>query len=133
TSVDRAPVVTAPATAGVVLGRALTVSVKASDPDQESITSLAAAGLPTGATFTADPGDTTGTLNWTPAAGQEGSYTVTFTAGNALSGSAPTAITVFAQPHPPVVTAPATASARAQALLSLSVTASDPDGESISS
>ena len=133
TNVDRAPVVTAPATAGVLIGSVLTVSVKASDPDMEGIASLTAAGLPAGATFTPDPGDTTGTLSWTPAAGQEGSYTATFTAANLLSASAPTVITVFDSPRPPVVTAPTTASGRALSLLTVSVTASDSDGVAIAS
>ncbi len=133
TNVDRAPVVTAPATAGIVIGKILTVSVKASDPDQEGIASFTAAVLPAGATFTADPGDTTGTLSWAPAEGQAGSYSVTFTAANVLSGSAPTVISVFDAPHPPVVTAPPTVSGRALSSLTVNVTAIDPDGESIAS
>ena len=166
-NVDRAPVVTAPASVGVIAGNPVTVSVRASDPDGDPITSLtadlsttgplstAAAGngdlsmphgtitrrftsallsaLPTGATFTADPGDTTGTLTWTPTVDQEGSYTVNFTAANALSGSASTVISVFSVPHPPAVTAPATASGRALSLITVNVTALDPDGEGITS
>jgi plastocyanin len=91
---DRAPVVTAPPTATVQETQALTVNVTAADPDGGAISSLTAAGVPAGATFTPGAGNTSGALAWTPATGDAGSYTVTFTATNALSGSASTAITV---------------------------------------
>jgi len=73
---------------------ALTVDVTATDPDGDAITTLTASGVPVGATFTPGIGNTSGTLTWTPTVTQAGSYTVTFTATNALSGSAITAITV---------------------------------------
>ena len=91
---DSAPVVVAPAAVGVAEGSPLTVNVTAWDPDGEGISSLTAAPLPVGATFSAGAGNASGTLNWTPALGQRGSYPVTFTATNALSGSASTVITV---------------------------------------
>ncbi len=133
TNVDRAPVVTAPASAGVLIGGVLTVNVAAFDPDMEGITSLTAADVPSGATFTAGPGDTTGTLSWTPEAGQAGSYTVTFTAANLLSGSAPTVLTVLDAAAPPVVTAPPAVSVGALSLLTVNVTASEPGGLPIDS
>src|SRR5436309_6698218 len=133
TNVDRAPVVSAPASVSAPAGNLLTVTVTASDPDGESITSLTATGLPAGASFAPGPGNTTGTLTWTPGSGDEGPHSVTFTAMNALSGSASTAITVTPPDHPPVVTAPATATAAENSLLTVTVTASDPDGESITS
>ncbi|TMQ57334.1 MAG: PKD domain-containing protein, partial [Candidatus Eisenbacteria bacterium] len=97
---DRAPAVTAPATATVQAGSLLTVSVTASDPDGEAITSLTAdlTGLPAGndAQFSSPSPHTSGSLTWTPAGGnaRPAPYNVTFTAANALSGSATTAITV---------------------------------------
>src|SRR6185295_93502 len=92
-NVDRAPAVTAPATAPGSENQPLTVNVTATDPDGEAITSLTASGVPAGANFTPGPGNTSGTLSWTPGYTQAGPYTVTFTATNALTGSASTALT----------------------------------------
>jgi PKD repeat protein len=132
-NVDRAPAASAPATASTAEGSPLTVNVTASDPDGDAISSLTATGLPSGATFTAGPGNTTGTLTWTPGFAQAGSYTVTFTAANALSGSASTVITVTNEDRGPIVAAPATAAVAEGSPLTVSVTASDPDGDAISS
>ena len=46
--------------------------------------------------FTPAEGNASGTLTWTPALGQSGTYTVTFTASNGMSGSCGTQITVTA-------------------------------------
>src|SRR5439155_838807 len=134
TDVDRAPAVTAPATATVQAGSLLTVSVTASDPDGEAITSLTAdlTGVPAGnhAQFPSPSPHTSGTLTYTPSRRDALPipYNVTFTAANALSGSATTAITVTNADQAPAVTAPATATVQAGSLLTVSVTASDPDG-----
>ena len=132
-NIDQAPLVSAPPTASGPEGSLLTVAVTASDPDGDAIASLAATGLPAGATFTPGPGNTSGTLSWTPATGQSGSYSVTFTASNALSGSSSTTITISNTNQPPVVMAPTTASGAEGSLLTVAVTASDPDGEAIAS
>ena len=132
--VDRAPVVTAPATAAVAETQALTVNVTAADPDGQAISSLTAAALPTGAAFTPGAGNTSGTLTWTPTAGDAGTYPVTFTAANALMGSANTVITVsIPGDQAPVVTAPATAAVAENQALTVNVTAADPDGQAINS
>jgi len=133
TNVDRAPVVSSPATASGPENSPLTVNVTASDPDGQSITTLTASGLPSGATFTAAGNKQSGTLNWTPSFTQSGSYTVTFTATNALSGSSSTAITITNVDRAPVVSGPSTASVAENAPLAVNVTASDPDGQSITS
>jgi PKD repeat protein len=100
---DRVPVVTAPATASGVTGTPLTFNVFAADPDGDVLVSLTAAGLPVGSTFTSNPAHTSGTFAWTPSSGQVGSFNVTFTASNALSGSAATQITVgLGADRPPV-------------------------------
>ncbi|HVE25712.1 MAG TPA: right-handed parallel beta-helix repeat-containing protein, partial [Sporichthya sp.] len=133
TNTDRAPVITAAATATVAETGLLTVNVTAADPDSDAITSLTATGVPAGATFTPGPGNTSGTLSWTPSFTQAGSYSVTFTARNALAGSSSTAITVTNVDRAPVVTAPATASVAEGHLLTLNFTVADPDGEPITS
>ena len=133
TNVDRPPVVTAATNATVAENGLLTVNVSVAEPDGEPIATLAATGLPVGATFTPGPGNTTGTLSWTPDYSQAGSYSVTFTASNALSGSRTTFITVTNTDRAPVVTAPATATVAENGLLTVNVTAADPDGDAISS
>ncbi|HET9250682.1 MAG TPA: putative Ig domain-containing protein [Candidatus Eisenbacteria bacterium] len=133
TNVDRAPAVTAPATASGPENVLLTFTVTASDPDGDPIASLTAAPLPSGATFTPNGANTSGTFDWTPSFAQAGSYNVTFTASNAMSGQAPTAITITNVDRAPLATAPATASGSEGALLTIGVTASDPDGDTISS
>jgi PKD repeat protein len=107
--------------------------VTAADPDGDAITTLTAAPLPAGATFTSNAAHTSGTFSWTPSFTQSGSYNVTFTASNALSGSATTAITVTNVDRAPVVTAPATASGAENTLITFTVSASDPDGDAITS
>ena len=97
---------TAPATVGATEGTLLTFTVSAADPDGQIILGLVAAPLPTGATFTKNATNTSGTFSWTPAFGQNGTYNVTFTANNNLSGSATTTITVVEGDRAPVVTAP---------------------------
>jgi len=132
TDVDRAPIVTAPATASGVAGNPITFTVFASDPDGNPITSLAGGPLPSGAAFVTNASNTAGTFNWTPTTAQAGNYSVTFTASNALSGSATTAIFVSpSESNAPVVTAPATVSGAANALITFPVTAIDPNGDPI--
>jgi PKD repeat protein len=128
---DRAPVVTAPATVSGPSGTPITVNVTAADPDGDAITALNASNLPAGASFAAGPGDTTGTLTWTPVPGDAGNHVVTFIATNALSDSVTTTITVTVGDRAPVVTAPATASGKVGATITVNVTVLDPDGDPI--
>ena len=126
--------VTAPATASGAENTLITFTVTAADPDGDAITNLSRRlPLPSGATFTANASNTSGTFSWTPSFTQAGSYNVTFTASNALSGSATTAITVTNVDRAPVVTAPATASGAENTLITFTVTAADPDGDAITS
>ncbi|MGE5177474.1 MAG: Ig-like domain-containing protein [Bacteroidota bacterium] len=130
---DSPPVVTAPATMTADEGTPITFGVTASDPDGDAIMSFTAAPLPAGATFTADSTRTFGTFSWVPSFFQSGSYPITFTASNALSGSAPTTITVNDVNQAPQVTAPATVAASVMEHIVFTVTASDPDHEEIGS
>jgi len=137
-NVDRAPSVTAPATANSVAANLLTVHVTAADADGEPITSLTAdlSGLPAGSgpVFVAVDGDTAGTLSWTPVASDSGTYSVTFTAANALSGTAATTVIVRASDLPPIAVLAATPPTGNEAL-SVVADASgstDPDGTIVS-
>ncbi|MGE5176162.1 MAG: Ig-like domain-containing protein [Hyphomicrobiales bacterium] len=133
TNVDLPPAVTAPASQTGAEGALLTFGVTASDPDGDAISSLTAAGtaIAAGGTFTAAPGNTAGTFSWTPTFAQAGAYAVTFTAANALSGSATTAISIGNTDRPPVVTAPASFAAEEKGHATFSVSAADPDGDAL--
>ena len=132
---DAAPTVTAPAATSGPAGAPITVRVTASDPDGDAVGSLVAdlSSLPPGndATFTPDPSNTSGSLTWTPDLADAGrSYPVTFTASNALSGSAVTIISVTRPNHPPLAALSVTPAA---GVAPLGVTAdasasTDPDG-----
>jgi len=130
---DHAPQVSVTATAEIAEDQPLTVTVTASDPDGDAIATLTATSLPAGATFTPAPDNASGTLTWTPGFTQSGSYTVTFTAANAKSSWAATAITVTNVDRPPALTAPGTVTVTAGNPLTVTVTASDPDGDGIGS
>ncbi|HKQ19559.1 MAG TPA: FlgD immunoglobulin-like domain containing protein, partial [Candidatus Eisenbacteria bacterium] len=131
---DAAPVVTAPATRFACENALLTFTVSAVDPDGDAIASLTAAGtvITAGATFTVGAGNTSGTLSWTPTFTSAGAYGVTFTAQNALSGSASTSILVGnGCDRAPVVVAPVTQTGCPGELLTFTVQAADPDGDAI--
>jgi hypothetical protein len=112
---DLPPVVAAPAATTVDEGGSLAMNVTAADPEGSAITSLAASGLPPGASFSAAPGNASGTLRWSPTFTQAGNWNVTFVATNSRSGSTTTAITVRdvngppLVPGAPIVSAPASA------------------------
>jgi hypothetical protein len=98
---DRAPVLAAPASAAVEeLGR-VDVPVTASDPDGDAIAAITAdvSALPAGntATFTAGPGNASGTFSWSPTLGEAGEYPVVFHAtANGATASGTTNLFVAA-------------------------------------
>src|SRR5439155_324470 len=132
---DRAPVVIVPATPTASEADAFTLTVHAADPDGQPLASLTAdlSGLPAGnsATFIPDLGDTTGTLFWTPAYDDAGSYTVTFIAANVVSGSTTTKITVINLDRAPSIAAPLAAAVAETQQVSVTLHAADADGEAI--
>ncbi len=79
------PVLTAIGNKTAVVGELLEFLVTAADPDQDQI-SLTATNLPGGADFS-DNGNGTGKFSWTPASNQVGSFQVTFTANDNVSGT----------------------------------------------
>ncbi len=135
--VDRAPVVTAPASVSGSEGAPIVLTVSASDPDGEALTVLSAnlAGLPAGhgAVFVPSADRSSGSLSWTPSFADSGSYTVVFTTSNALSGTTSSVIRVANVDRAPIVTSPAAVTAIENGLLTVEVTASDPDGDAITS
>src|SRR5204863_3837 len=135
-NVDRAPTVAAPA-ATVAERATLALTVHAADADGDAITALSAdlSGLPAGndVALAFTPGDSTGTLTWTPTYDDAGSYTVTFTAANALSASSSARILVSDTDRAPVVAVPADVSAAEVATLALAIHAADPDRQPLGS
>ena len=134
--VDRPPVVVAPPTAGGAENTLIAFTVTASDPDNSAATpspiaSLAGAPLPSGATFTVNAANTSGSFSWTPTFAQAGVYPIVFSASNALTGTATTTITVTNVDRPPVVTSPATINSAEGVPITFVVTAVDPDAEPI--
>jgi hypothetical protein len=100
--IDIAPVVRGPDFLLPQDGAQVVVDLTVSDPDGDAITSLTAdfSGLPAGhdGVFTTNGSNTTGHFTWTPTANDSGSYSVTFTATNFLSGSRTTVIHVIGTP-----------------------------------
>jgi len=76
------PVISVSGSATVDEGSPMALNMSASDDGEDDVVNLEASGLPDGSSFTPTPGNpATGTLRWTPAFTQSGSYErVTFTA-----------------------------------------------------
>jgi hypothetical protein len=130
------PVLDAPATKTATEAAALVFAVTASDPDGDPVTSFTAGPLPVGASFTPNSFKTVGEFSWTPAVGQQGSYTITFSAASgspARTATATTVINVAPRDRPCVITAPGTTTGRANHFITFTATVSDPDGDPITS
>ena len=127
TNVDRAPVFSSTAPQSVAENSSLSFTISASDPDNDTLT-YSASGLPKGATFNAS----TRTFAWTPSYTQAGSYNVAFTASDGtLSATQSVAITVTNVDRAPVFSATAPQSVAENSALSFTVSASDPDNDTI--
>jgi hypothetical protein len=132
TNVDRAPVVTAPASRTVNATAALSFTVTASDPDGDAIASLTVdtSVLPAGhdAVLTPNPSNTSGTFTWHPAPADTGVYLVAFTAANALTGpAASTSIQVSAPSAAPSLGATPDTTGLEEFAMQLVASASDPE------
>ncbi len=129
--VNRAPILSPIGNQTVAEGGTLSVSVTASDPDGGSLT-LTATGLPAFCGFT-DNLNNTGTLTCTPGFTNAGVYpglTVTVSDG-VLTDSESFTLTVSGANAPPVLSPIGNQNVDEGAVLSLNITASDPDGDSI--
>ena len=118
----------------VEVGKTLTTTVVAHDSTDNNILHLlylSATGLPANATFV-DNGNKTGTLTFTPQAGQEGVYSVTFLVTDQgspqLSASMPVNITVQATNSPPVLSPIGPQTIPEGEVLTINLTAADADG-----
>ena len=108
-------------------GTSLTFTILATDTDGDAIT-YSATGLPSGATFNAD----TKTFTWTPDYSQSGEYSVVFSAsdGNTAVTKSVT-ITVSNVNRPSEITPIENRSINENELLTFTIEATDPDGDSL--
>ena len=133
-SANRPPVLDPIGDQSVGEGELLSLSIRAADPDGDPLV-LAGANLPMGASFL-DHGDGTAEFSWTPAAGQTGSYAVTFSvtddAAPAASDSEQLTISVGGTNRPPVLDPIGGRTVGDGESLALALSASDPDGDALS-
>ncbi|MFQ5498645.1 MAG: Ig-like domain-containing protein [Candidatus Zixiibacteriota bacterium] len=126
---NQSPVLAAVNDTSVIEGATLLLTIAATDPDAE-IPTLAAANLPTNATFI-DNGDGTGSFSFAPAFLQAGVYGVTFFASDLLvTDSITVNVTVVdAGNQPPVLAIINDTSINEGSTLVLSISATDPDAQ----
>ena len=127
THVNRAPVLATIGTQSLAEGDVFNLIVNASDPDNDSLT-YSAANLPAGAVFT----PATRSFSWIPASDQAGTYQVGFSvADGELSDSETVTFSVANGNEAPVLSSIGARSVVENALLSFTVSADDPNGDTL--
>ncbi len=137
--VDRAPILSDPGSQSVPEGTQLSFTLTGSDPDtcEGDVVFITSENMPVGATFTSDTANpSTGVFTWTPDYTQSGSYTVSFVAFDnkvpALSDTILVNITVTETGnHPPVLDSIGPQTVNEGDLLTINLSALDPDGDSV--
>ena len=123
---NHAPVLSSIGNKSVDEGDALSFSITATDVDGQSLTYSTGA-LPTGASFSGQ------TFTWTPGYTQAGNYNVTFTVSDGSAQDSETiTIAVGNINQAPVLAAVSDQGVNENALLTFSVSGTDPDGDSVS-
>src|SRR5262249_17381925 len=122
----------------VHVGATLSFAVSASDEDAGDTVTLSASNLPQGASFNATRGNpANGQFTFTPAVAQAGQkfnvgFTATDSQGASTSGSVDVTVTSGTSRNiAPTISVPGAQTVEAGSTLKLVVTASDPDGDSI--
>lgn len=124
---NRAPTLTQPTNQTTAEGNVASLALVATDPDGNALT-YTATGLPGGLAVNASTGLISGTLSFTSA----GAYTVTATASDgSLSQSRTFSWTVTNTNRAPVLAQPANQSSMVSATVSLTLSATDPDGTAV--
>ena len=138
-SAEQSPVVRGPGGENGLESYPVEVSMNAIDPNGDPILSFVATNLPPGATFVVDSTNTTGVLRWVPGYDQAGQHIVSFEATSAPAGGPLETghgfliLTIRNADRSPIVVAPDMEEGPEGALLTFTVTASDPDGEPVTS
>jgi hypothetical protein len=129
-NVNRPPVLSTIGSKSVDEGVLFSFTVTGSDPDGDGLT-FSASNAPTGASFN----PSTRVFSWTPSFAAAGSYDVTFTViddgSPAESDSETVTITVGNVNRPPVLGTIGSKSVDEGELLSFTISASDPDGDTL--
>ncbi len=129
-NVDRAPILAAIGAQTIAENAPLTFEVTASDPDGNTI-AITTTTLPTGADFV-DNDDGTGDFSWTPDFAQAGQHTVKFTSTSlSLIDTETVVITVSNTDRAPILASIGNSTGEENSPVSFTVSASDPDGESV--
>jgi len=124
-NVNRAPVLDAIGNKSISEGSILSFSVTATDADGDTIT-YSAINLPRGAVFANQ------TFTWTPGYDQSGTYQVSFIASDGQAQDSQTiSITVNNVNRAPILSPIGNKSVGVDSLLTFSVNAADPDGDTI--
>ncbi len=124
-NVNRAPVLESIGSKSVSENSTLSFSISAADADGDTIT-YSVANLPTGAVFVGQ------SFTWTPGYNQAGTHQVTFTTSDGQAQDSETVtIIVNNVDRPPVLGAIGNKSVYAADLLTFTVDAADPDGDTI--
>ncbi len=137
-NVNDPPLLVAPAYLDAFEGLELVVDVSVSDVDGDPITSLSAEPLPPGAAFTTSADRKTGRLRWTPGFNQQGPHSLRFigtstsaTPALTLESVVNSVIDVADVDKLPIVTLPPRVEGIEGALISVNVSAADPDGDPV--
>ncbi len=124
---DVAPVLSYIGNKAVNENSSLVFTISATDNNGDAIT-YSAVGLPAGATFDGN----TGIFSWTPAFTASGTYSVVFiSTANGLTDSETVTITVGNVDRTPILSFIGNKTASMNTLLSFTISATDPDGDSI--
>ncbi len=126
-AVNNAPVLAAIGNQAATAGAPLSFIVSATDADGDTLT-YSATGLPTEATLDSS----TGAFSWTPGAAVNENFTITFTVSDgALSDSEEITISVGSVNRPPVLAMIGSRAAQVGELLSITISATDPDNDTL--
>jgi len=130
TTVNRPPVLNAIGNKTIAANSTLTFNISATDPDGGTLT-YSSTTLPTGATLNSS----NGAFAWSPTSAQSGSYPVTFSVSDGKGGNASETITITVtntiSNRAPVLAAIGNKSVNEGTQLQWTVTASDPDGDTV--
>src|SRR4029079_8119962 len=127
TKTNRAPTVTNPGNQTSAEGAAVTLQITASDPDGNTLT-YSATGLPTGLAINSATGAITGTV----AVGAPATNNVVVTVSDgALTDTASFTWTVTKTNRAPTITNPGNQTSAEGAAVTLQISASDPDGNTL--
>ena len=131
TAVNDPPVVTNPGAKTNAEGDSVTLAIVATDPDSGDTLTYSATGLPTSLAINSATGQITGTIGYTAAASSPFSVTVTATDPSLATGSAAFAWTVTNTNRAPVLAAIGNKTVAENATLTITPSASDPDGDTL--